>query len=457
MLLASGRKESFLLLLAITLLAQNLLAMILLRTGLIPSDDGQYLLLIKELLVAATLIGLIVLVSLRVMVRGSFRFAALPTAIFLWCGFLAVHALAFGPPWLARLAGMRSLAVLPALFLLGYLLTLGRKGADFLVRIIAAIGITLAVFGLIEAYVLPTTFWLDIGHEEYYEMKIGRPIQGSLYGNMRAWIAGEPVRRVASLTGDPLISSYPMALVLILVFARYMQRFRFAISHLLILVPVALATALTLSRGAALSVIIAAGLLVVAARRSGSLVALAVLGVLGVTAGTLLFGDEILQITSGRGHIQELSQGLMRGFDRPMGHGLGSASSVATGVARSNLMEGVVLGGGDSFLGSVATQTGMVGAFLFYGLMLWMVGVVAARGAAVLRRGESNAWWFTGTAAMMAALVVTSAVNESGFGFIASGLTYLLGGALVSLRAEALVTSVSRLPEPRAALAAGGD
>lgn len=458
-LLATGRRNAFLGLLATVMLLQNIVVMVLLRTGLVSADEGQYLLLAKESLVLLALGGLAVLAGLKALERGSARFPALPIAIFGWFAFLMLHALAFGSPWLARLAGLRSLAMLPALFLLGYFISLGRERTRRLVRLIVVIGVVLAAFGLLEAYVLPANFWLDIGHEEYYEMKIGRAIQGSLYGNMRAWIAGEPVRRVASLTGDPLISSYPMALVLVLLMARYVQRQRFKPAHLLVFIPVGLATLLTLSRGAALSVLLAAGLLAVASRRPKLHLTLAVAGLLAVTAGTALFGEQILQFTSGRGHIEELVEGLRRGVERPFGFGLGSASSVATGVARSNVIEGVVLGGGDSFLGSVATQTGIVGAVWFYGLLLWMVAVVAEGSVDAFRRGDPHGWWYAGSAAMLSALIVTSAVNESGFGFVASGLTYLLAGSLVAARRQTLAHSPARVAAPRAAdaLAAPGD
>lgn len=431
-LVLTERRVAFVGLLTAVLLFQNISVMALLRVGLVQAEGAQVLLAAKEVLLAAAVLALALRALPRLVVKGTAKRSWFTGVAIAWIMLVLLHAVASGPPWLPRLAGARAVFILPALFVLGYWLAPTEREMGRLVRVVFVVAGCLAVFGLVEAYVLPPSFWLSIGHEEYYQVKIGRPIQGALYGNMRYWLAGQPIRRVASLTGDPLISSYPMAFGLVLIAARYLQRRRFRYEHLLAALGVGAATLLTLSRGAVLSVAIALGLLLVAGRSRTLFALLTTTALTGMVVAATLFGQQLLRITSGAGHIDQLVEGLARGLQRPFGHGLGTAGSVATGVARSSGLGGVVLGGGDSYMGSLATQMGLPATLLFYALMIWVACRLYARFALALTVGLPHAWWYGATAAMLAGLVATSALNESGFGFVASGVTMVLAGALAS-------------------------
>lgn len=433
-LIAANRRVVFVGLLTVVLLFQNIVVMVLLRTGLIAGDGAQVLLGAKEALLAAGLCTLAVLAVPRIVGSGRLHRSWLAGFAIAWIVLVAVHAVASGPPWLPRLAGARSVAILPALFLLGYWLSLSRVEAGKVLRLLFVVAASLAVFGLLEAYVLPQTFWLSIGHEEYYQVKIGRPIQNALYGNMRFWVDGQPVRRVASLTGDPLISSYPMAFAIVLLAARYLVQGRFRYVHLFLGALVAVATLLTLSRGAVLSIFIAIGLLVLAGRSRTVFVLLTGATLIGLVVTAAALGDVILSFMTGAGHIEELLEGLRRGTERVLGYGLGTAGSTATGVARASGAREVILGGGDSYMGSLATQMGLPAMLVFYGFLIAVAGNLARRFTRALRAGVAGSWWYGATAAMMAGLIVTSALNESGFGFIASGITLITAGALSSPR-----------------------
>lgn len=450
-LILLGRRLQFVLILLVVLLFQNVALMLLLKAGLVTESGARVLTATKELLLLGGLLALAGIRFGRVVLTGRARRAVIPTLVFAWFALVAVHALAFGEPWLARLAGARAVLILPALYLLGYWLALSWRDTGRLIQVLVVVGVLMAAFGFVEAYLLPDTFWLDIGHEEFYLQKIDRPVQDALYANMRFWFNGQPIRRVASITGDPLISSYPMALVLVLVVAFFVYRARLHVTHPVLFVVVGAATLLTLSRGAVLTVLVA-GCLVFLGKRSGrGLAWVTAVLLLGLVVATTLFGDAILRVTTGAGHIDELVQGLQRGVERPLGFGLGTASSLATGVARSSDIGGIVLGGGDSYMGSLATQMGLPAVVAFYALMLLMIADLARHSVRLSRGRHPNAWWFGAVAAMLAGLLVTSAVNESGFGFVASGATYVLAGTLAHLgvsraRVAVRVEAAARIP-----------
>lgn len=433
-LVLTGRRFQFVLLLIFVLLLQNLALMGLLKIGVLSENGARALTSIKELLLIAGLASLAALRFGKATLTGRVRLAMIPALIILWFVIVAGHALVFGQPWLARLAGARAVLLLPALYLLGYWLALSWSQIGRFFKTLVVIAVCMAAFGYIEAYALPASFWLSIGHEEFYQQKIDRPIQNTLYGNMRYWFNGQPIRRVASITGDPLISSYPMALVIVMTMAYYIYRARLRLLHPLLLTVVGLATLMTLSRGAALTMVLAVALMLIGRRSSRALAGTTALMLLVVIITTTVFGDSILTITTGAGHVDQLVDGLRRGIERPLGFGLGTASGLATGIARSSdIGGGIVLGGGDSFLGSLATQMGLPAAIMFYGLMLLMVHELARHAVRFARLGLLNVWLFGAVAAMMAGLLITSAVNESGFGFVASGATYILAGSLARL------------------------
>jgi len=432
-LLATDRRFSFITLLAGVLLFQNVFVMILLRFGLVSGTGTQILLSAKELLLILALVFFASRRFGRTAVTGHFTYRLLPLLALTWIIAVAVHAVVFGAPWLPRMAGARAVVILPALFILGYWLASSTHIVRHIVRLLIFTGVAIAMFGFLEAYVLPESFWLNIGHEEFYLEKINRPVQGELYNNMRYWLGGQPVRRVASITGDPLISSYPMALLIVGVAAYYFSNFRFRFRHLLFVVPVAFATVLTLSRGALLTTTIAITLLFIARKSARFMTALTGIALVGLVLVVSTMGDSILNFTTGAGHIDQLVDGIKRGIERPLGYGLGTASSVATGVARSSELEELVLGGGDSFMGSLATQMGVPAMLAFYLLMLAMIHKLAWHFVRMQRLDRPNAWWFGTSAAMLAGLLVTSAVNESGFGFVAAGLIYVWSGALHSI------------------------
>lgn len=433
-LVAAGWRLAYLGLLTVVLLFQNIVVMALLRVGAIGDLGAQLLLSAKEGLLVVGACSLAVRALPRVVATGRVHRSALPAFGVAWIVFVLVHGIASGPPWLPRLAGARFAALLPALFIVGYWMSLSVREVGKLVKVVFRVAIWLALFGLVEAYVLPDSFWLSIGHEEYYEVKVGRPVQGRLYGNMNYWVSGQAVRRVASITGDPLISSYPLALAIVLLAARYMTTGRFRYTHLLVGPSIAVATLLTLSRGAVLTIVIAVALLAIAGRSRTVFVLLTGAALAGVVVVASMLGDVILGVTTGRGHIDQLVQGIERGIQRPLGYGLGTAGSTATGVARANAADDVVLGGGDSYLGSLATQLGLPATLLFYAYLAAIAGTLAHRFVVARRARVPHSWWYGATAATLAGLIVTSALNESGFGFVASGLTMILAGTLLTPR-----------------------
>jgi hypothetical protein len=425
---------AFLLVLTFVLLSQNLLTMIALRFGWVPLTSGDAFVYAKEVILASSLAGLALFYVIRGLFTEKLRFHPIETLIVLYFAYLLVPFLLSNASGLfVRVAGLRFLMLIPMLYLLGRWLQLSPERTIHLYRLLVIVATLLAAFGLLEAYILPDSFWLSVGHEEYYLMKRGRPIQGELFANMRFWVpwSSDPIRRVASLTGDPLISSYPMAFVLVLFFARSAIRKSVKPVHVVLGLMIFAAVVLTFSRGALLVMLVAAIVILFSNYNCHLFRGITVLGFLAAVVLVLGLGQSIAQYTSGKGHIDGLTFGLQKGIEHPLGLGVGTAGSVAAGIVFSSPNSGEdTFQGADSFVGSTAIQTGIVGLILLYTLLLMMCVDLYRQGIRLNKQGYRHAWLYFGTAAMLAGLLVTSTVNESGYGFVASGLIFVFAGVL---------------------------
>ncbi len=445
MLLALRFRFAFLVFLSLLLLMQNITIMLLLRFNLVPIEKGAGLLIPKEAVLLVVAILLTATLFARAALNGKTKLNRTDTLIILFLLFLTVPFALSSASIEARVAGFRGLALLPVLFLIGRWLRLPSKQLRPFFRLLVAIAAAVAIFGLIEAYLLPQGFWLSIGHEEFYLMKRGRPIQGTLYTNMRFWLPGAdvPIRRVASITGDPLISSYLLAFALLLMLSYTVIHRRTNLLFVPLALAITVAMLLTLSRGATLTVLIAGGILVLSRMSVRRFQYLTLLGLLGAIVFALAFSDTILSITYGQGHIEQLHSGLIRGLNHPLGLGTGTASSTASAITKAQGGSEIFVGGGDSYIGSTATQIGIVGLTLFVAIMLSMCSDLYRMGVQRLRAATPRSWLYLATAATLAALLITSTVNESGYGYVASGLVFIFAGVL-SFQAESHGVSPSR-------------
>lgn len=441
LLLVFNRPLLFIYALAASVFGQNIVTMLLLRSGIVSVQDGVYLLYLKEL---------ILLFGLAYLGLGRLLSATLHLN---WVDMLALVYLLFlgmlfpletAIPLEIRVAGIRSLALLPTLYLLGRWLHHSRFDLSSLSRLFVDAAILFALFGLLEALILPETFWLAIGHEEFYLMKEGRIPRGSLYLNMYFWDLGSPIRRIASITGDPLLSSYTMLYgTLLLGFwmrALYPQKLR--VGHLVALVTLA-ATVLTFSRGAVVSLLTGVITLALSLQNSWIFGFLLIVGTLSVVSVVWLFGDTLLEVFSGLSHVEGLQSGLAAGLDHPFGIGIGLSSNVAANRAGALGELQSIQAGGDSFLGSVAAQIGIIGAILAYSVFFAIVICLYQQRKHLRQAGAPQIWFYTATISILTGLVFTSVVNESGFSYSGSGLIFMASGLLVSSAKEYLTRRVS--------------
>jgi hypothetical protein len=289
----------------------------------------------------------------------------------------------------SRLVNARRFASLPIFYVIGRLLLPRVTELRSATSAVVWVGVAVAVFGLVEWFVLGEAFWRDVVRIlSFQEVSISAGIQPeaqqSRDGIPYNWVTFIPfqVRRLVSTFAEPTTLSIYLALALTLSpFAIGLRPGpRFALPpgpggvraqlarwpwHGVVIVGVlALAMVLTVGKGGLMIAAVAAvvALANTTRRRAIRVVPLlAALTAIGLAVGLAIpgIGDNI------RDHLYGLMSGAVHLLQQPLGSGLGS-----TGFWGSGLRVGT-----DSTIGTIAGQLGLVAVVLWLG---WAVLVVRA-------------------------------------------------------------------------------
>ncbi|HET8811755.1 MAG TPA: hypothetical protein VFM67_04095, partial [Gaiella sp.] len=112
-------------------------------------------------------------------------------------------------------------------YILGRLLTLDRAWWRRVVVTLVGVGVGLAVFGLVDVYLVPLQWWRDSGVPDWYREQLGLAYRCLSY-LPENWILNtdeeSPVRRLVSSFLSPLATAYALVVVLLLLVAARPRR-----------------------------------------------------------------------------------------------------------------------------------------------------------------------------------------------------------------------------------------
>jgi hypothetical protein len=282
-----------------------------------------------------------------------------------------------------------------AAYLLGRLLVLSAPQWRRLGLVLVVLAGAIAAWGVVDAYVVPLSWWRDSGVPGWYGEQLGLTYE-CLSGLPENWIfntgdEGNPLRRVVSTFLSPLAAGYLLVTVLLSVASR-----RGPSAWTVAVGAVAYAGLLwTHTRSAFIGLAVGLVVLAVAQRRrapvvlaAGSVAAaavfLAVYPSIGpstsYTAGELacLRANAALEGSTGgalsggeastESHLRNLRDGIETVLRHPWGYGLGNA-----GVSAKRT--GAEIKAGESTYTELGVDTGLVGALV---LLTWLASLVVA-------------------------------------------------------------------------------
>ena len=389
---------------------------------------------------------------------------------------LAVEFLVSSSELTPKLTYGRRLAAPLLLYLGGRLLLADRQHILAGLRLVILVGLAVALFGLIERFVLSASFWSDrVDAMTFYSKQAEggllptswvRPFQGVPEGVFSAFPLDVPVRRLVSTFLEPTtLGSFLAFVLVILLFVPGLTNGRSRIVWILSGLVLAAAVAATISRGgmeialiAGAFILVFTGLRLLGRSRWAEaaviiFVAVFLLSTLAVTSLSLsqfpngraqvqdvlssefVSGfpsrdvslipppDEALD-PGAQAHVDGLLTGLEKMAEKPLGTGLGAAGgwSQAPEV------------GGESTVGTVAAQLGAPGLVLWLAFHLALVASLA-HAALRLRRARQTLWsdLLLALAGALLGLSVIAWFSESASGLLGNALYFLFAGWAISV------------------------
>jgi O-Antigen ligase len=321
-------------------------------------------------------------------------------------------------------------------YLLGRLLVLDRSWWRRITLTLLAVAVALAVWGLVDVYLVPLEWWRDSGVPHWFQEQLGLTYR-CLSGLPENWIVNtseeSPVRRLVSTFLSPLATAYALVVALLLLVAVRPRRWSVGIALVLY-------AGLLWTHTRAAFLALAAGLLVLAwLRRSWAPAVLAAASLAVSVAFVAVFpsigpettytatelaclrenaaeegeaSDDPLSAdeSSTSSHLNALWDGIDAVATHPWGYGLGNS-----GVSASR--SGVEVKAGESTYTELGVDLGLGGLVAFVG---WLVALALA-----LRR--RSPWLVASLAAVAVLGLQTDAV---GIPWLAVVMFALAGTAL---------------------------
>lgn len=344
---------------------QNLIA--ILFHPYIPPSYNTLFSLTKELMLYGAL-------ALDVMRYGRLK---LDKYNWLTAVFLAVYLAVSVYNLLVTPAGLQAAVIalrytlLPVLCLyVGRRLHISQRDARRLPRMLVAFSLCLALAGLVEVFCLGNDFWQKIGYGDYavkVKGNVAYSLRDGVTVNFYTWDFGIiPLRRLVSVTADPLATAYLLFLGLLLLFTGAVsrkdvrgKRLYYAAAAVIVTV----ACALCLSK----AIFLLAGIAFVLGAFYRKMIPKEFFQVGIVACGVIMaFGlgyylENSAILTSSVKHLMGLVYGFRAGG--LLGGGLGTAGSTAL------MLTGTWTEVSESYIGGTVAQLGFVGLLAFIGFM----------------------------------------------------------------------------------------
>lgn len=381
----------------------------ILASDVFPTIVTQFLILYKEIVLYGA-----VVISVFFSQKGKINRLFLPVilAAFVFSFYMFVgNASVF-----TKLVSLRQLLTPFILLLYGSTVKLSQKDFESYIRFFISLCLALAIFGLVERFVLGDTMWKLFHIEKYMGNKgfskwvYNTGLPGNFYSADLYSLLGFSMRRLVGLAADPLLTGHFLAIgVVILLFSRIYP----STKQITILFVLTVASVLTLSKGVILVIIIAYMYKIWKRNKALLLVFIPV----ALYALYIIISRNIFDTVSR--HVAGLTSSFSLEFI--IGGGIGTSGNYAT------LYGGNSSTSGESYVGLIIGQIG------FIGLMV-CVAVFVKWGSALLRLNKHPLAY--SIFAYVIAVLIESLVSESAINFVGSGFAFILFGILSSNKLE---------------------
>lgn len=361
--------------------------------------------------------GCVVLAFIRKI--GSLK---IKTKDYIFFGYLIVLLIAFltsDAGVYSRVVSLRSVLLPFICFYFGLMLNIDEESFKKVTKFIIKIAIIIAIFGLIERFVIGDSFWTSLPIERY---QVNKGTTFKLYHgvplNYYTWdyvsITHMVERRLVSLLVDPLMTGHFLFMAFVVAeYALFKSKKRTVIRALLLI-----CSLLTLSKGVYVAVAI---YIVISFLRKFTYKQMVTILAAGIVAICSLIGTlyEIFHKFMPTSSIIIHMNAFLSSFTKISfgGYGLGTA-----GVITNKLSGGEAEFGGESFIAVVMYQLGLPGLILFILFFLFVILFL------LKKYKKTNNTLFFISAVMLISLLMESMFSESAVSIVGTGMYFVISG-----------------------------
>lgn len=297
------------------------------------------------------------------------------------------------------------------LIMYGRTFLLDKNELNDYMKFVVKIGVFIVAFGIVEEFIVGDCLWTSLNIEKYMAMKgfslwvYGNHLPGNFYSADLVSSYGM-LRRMVSIMAEPLLTGLYLALcIVVLLYQDIFKNLKCRIACLIVLTA---GVILTLSKGAILTIVIAYVCKIWKKNKA-------------VASICMLIGCVAIVYMIENNKLYTLSQhmnGLASSFVSVAGSGLGTAGNYAKlyGKVRSNV--------GESYLGALLVQTGVVGLVAFLNVFLFYSKKIIYRNKNAIAQS---------IVAYIIAVVLEALVAESTINYVGSGICFILFGILTTI------------------------
>lgn len=347
---------------------QNIIVIVFSRY--IPSSYNTLFSIIKELMLYISLVpGLIK--------HGKLKYSRKKTvghiALFIYVLSLIKNTLVTPAKMSSTFLSLRYMLVPILCIYVGKTVKLTQNQMRQLVKEIVRWSLFLAVFGLIELLILSDGFWIVLGYSDYaVRMKGNQPwaLINGVTINYYTWdFFGIPIRRLVSITADPLATAYLIHLGCMIIFTGVLSIKSKGKTNTKLMYFIILFIASCLSLSKAVIVLVAITILFCAYYYKWLPQGiLKILTIFGSILAVVVLGNYLSSLTvasSISNHLLGLQKGLAS--SGLLGNGLGTAGSSVMMLTKAN---GNVA---ESYIGAMLSQLGLIGSVSFFFFIFFQI------------------------------------------------------------------------------------
>ena len=345
---------------------QNIILMCLSGFGGVPDGIIRGVLSSKEIIASMLLLYLIL--SGRIRNKRLRLVDYVIFAYFLWTTiylFIPNSLFPVSTGIMGRSMSYRAAVVPGVLYFIGRFIPFNRNKLMFSIRIIIFVAVCVSIFGIIERFFIPDSFWIN-AQISYFSMLKGNPILSALPDNFFGIYGGQYLRRAVSTYCDPLIFGFVNIFVVPLTLYFIITKKTGILQNLLkrfgVFSFIIFAQLLTLTRAAILGNLLSMGTFILYIKMSRIkmiFIFLTILMILLWNPISQRISHQTMNLSdpSSKSHISALNTGLNNVIAHPFGYGLGQGGYVGS-------VFGLGLAG-ESLYFTIAVERGIIGIFLF--------------------------------------------------------------------------------------------